>query len=75
MPAAAQGVGGGIVGTVTDQSQGVLPGVTVNVTGPALMGARSDVTGADGTFRFPNLPPGSGYVLVFELHGVRDFEA
>jgi hypothetical protein len=28
MPAAAQGVGGGIVGTVTDQSQGVLPGVT-----------------------------------------------
>lgn len=67
--AAAQGVGGGIVGTVTDQSQGVLPGVTVTVTGPALMGTRSDVSGADGTYRIPNLPPGSGYALVFELSG------
>ena len=36
--AAAQGVVGGIVGTVSDQSGGVLPGVTVTVTGPALMG-------------------------------------
>ena len=67
--AAAQGVGGGIVGTVTDQSQGVQPGVTVTVTGPALMGTRSDVSGADGTYRLPNLPPGSGYALVFELPG------
>jgi hypothetical protein len=68
-PAAAQGVGGSIIGTVTDQTQGVLPGVTVTVTGPALMGTRSDVTAADGAYRLPNLPPGSDYVIVFELAG------
>jgi hypothetical protein len=67
--AAAQGVGGGIVGTVMDDSQAVLPGVTVNVTGPALMGSRSTVTGNDGTYRLPNLPPGSDYTLLFELPG------
>ena len=72
--AAAQGVGGSIVGTVTDQTQGVLPGVTVTVTGPALMGTRNDVTAADGTYRLPNLPPGSGYVVVFELSGFSNFK-
>src|SRR5262245_59074468 len=72
--AAAQGVGGGIVGSVTDQTQGVLPGVTVTVTGPALMGTRSDVTTADGTYRLPNLPPGSGYTVVFELPGFASFK-
>src|SRR5688572_9614937 len=72
--AAAQGVGGSIVGTVTDQTQGVLPGVMVTVTGPALMGTRNDVTAADGTYRLPNLPPGSDYTVVFELSGFSNFK-
>ena len=72
--AAAQGVGGGIVGTVSDQTQGVLPGVTVTVTGPALMGTRSDVTAPDGSYRLPNLPPGSDYTVVFELAGFGTFK-
>ena len=70
----AQGVGGGIVGTAMDASQGVLPGVTVTVTGPALMGSRSAVTEADGTYRLPNLPPGSDYTVLFELPGFGGFK-
>ncbi len=73
-PASAQGVGGSIVGTVTDTTQGVLPGVTITVTGPALMGTRSGVTAADGTYRLPGLPPGSDYVVVFELAGFATFK-
>jgi hypothetical protein len=72
--AAAQGVGGGIVGTVSDQTQGVLPGVTVTVSGPALMGTRTGVTAVDGTYRLPNLPPGSEYVVTFELAGFATFK-
>ena len=51
---------GELAGRVTDESGGVLPGVTVTVTGPALMGVRTDTTGADGRYRVPNLPPGTG---------------
>ena len=45
------------------QHQGVLPGVTVTVSGPALMGTRTDVTDAEGKYRVPALPPGSDYVV------------
>jgi len=58
--------GGGIIGTVVDQTSGVLPGVTVTVSGPALMGTRTEVTASDGSYRVPNLPPGE-YTAVFEL--------
>lgn len=67
-PAAAQ-VGGSIIGTVADQTQAVLPGVTVTVTGPALMGSRTAVTDAEGKYRVPALPPGSDYTVTFELQG------
>lgn len=74
LSAHAQGVGGSIIGTVTDGTQGVLPGVTVTVTGPALMGTRSDVTAADGRYRLTNLAPGSDYVVTFELVGFGSFK-
>jgi hypothetical protein len=67
-PVSAQG-GGSIIGTVADQTQAVLPGVTVTVSGPALMGTRTDVTDEEGKYRLPALPPGSDYVIVFELPG------
>src|SRR5438093_3434497 len=67
-PAAAQ-AGGSIIGTVTDQTQAVLPGVTVTASGPALMGTRTDVSDGEGKYRIPALPPGSDYTVMFELQG------
>ncbi len=59
---------GGIVGRVTDEQQGALPGVTVEATGPALQGARVATTDATGTYRLTLLPPGS-YTLTASLSG------
>jgi hypothetical protein len=61
-------VSGSINGTVTDNTGAVLPGVTITVTGPALMGAQTALTNADGQYRFPTLPPGN-YRLSYELSG------
>src|SRR6185436_18029395 len=43
---------GAINGKVTDASDAVMPGVTVTITSPQQMGARTSVTDADGTYRF-----------------------
>lgn len=55
-------------GLVTDAQGGVLPGVTVTVRSPALIGAQNTITEADGRFRFPALP-GGVYEVTFELIG------
>ena len=70
----AQGTTGSIIGTLTDSSDAVLPGVTVTLTGPNLQGARTDVTDQNGTYRFRNLPPGSDYSVVATLSGFRNAE-
>lgn len=58
-----------LTGTVTDSSGAALPGATVTVTSPSLIGgSRSVVTEADGSFRFPALPPGV-YTVTYELEG------
>jgi hypothetical protein len=50
---------GTIAGTVRDASGAVLPGATVTVTGRALQRENATtVTGADGIYRLPLLPPG-----------------
>jgi hypothetical protein len=59
---------GGIEGKVTDAQGLVLPGVSVTLTGEAVLGAQTAVTVADGTYRFRALRPAS-YNLVFELAG------
>ena len=68
----AQGGGasttGSINGKVVDSSQAVLPGVTVTVASPSLMGVQTAVTDAGGNYRFPALPPGT-YTVTFELPG------
>src|SRR5262249_35104969 len=59
----------GIVGTVSDQSGGALPGVAVTLTSPALQVAQmTDVTNAEGRYRFTQLPLGT-YQLRYELSG------
>jgi hypothetical protein len=59
---------GAIVGTITDEEGTPLPGATVTISGPSLMGTRSFVTSADGEYRFPALPPGL-YAVKAELQG------
>src|SRR5262245_36279106 len=69
VPAQTLGVTSGTInGVVTDQNEGALPGATVTVSGPALMGVRTVVTDERGAYRFPGLAPGE-YVLTFELAG------
>ena len=48
---------GTIEGTITDQSGGALPGVTVDLAGAGVQGARSAVTSADGRYRFLSVAP------------------
>jgi hypothetical protein len=67
-PAYAQRTTGTIVGTVTDESGAVLPGVTVTLTGAGVAGTPTTVTGETGGYRFPPLPPGE-YKLSFSLQG------
>jgi outer membrane receptor protein involved in Fe transport len=49
---------GKITGTITDDKGEPLPGATVELTGPALMGKRSVLTSAKGTYVFMNVPSG-----------------
>ena len=64
-PAYAQGMGS-IFGKVTDTSGGVLPGVTVTVTGTGLQQPLVAATGESGAYQFPSVPIGT-YTVTFEL--------
>ncbi len=66
--AEAQQGGSGIRGRVTDEQQGVLPGVAIIVTHAESGTVRETVTGADGTFLVPGLIPGP-YRVNAELAG------
>ena len=68
LPSAAQTTEGVISGTVSDSQGAVLPGVTVNVRNVDTGVVRSTVTGDDGQYRVPALPPGR-YDLSIELQG------
>src|SRR5262245_8703962 len=70
-PAAAQFGVGSIAGTVTDGSGGVLPGVTVTLSNPGVIGGdQTAITEADGTYQFLRLVPGT-YTVKGELQGFR----
>ena len=64
----AQTTTGVIRGVVTDDSGGVLPGVTVTLKGPATAGTPTTTTNEAGIYRFPNLAPGA-YQITAELTG------
>jgi hypothetical protein len=59
---------GAINGRVVDNTGAVLPGVTVTISSPAMMGVRTATTNEDGQYRFPAIPPGD-YVITYELPG------
>jgi carboxypeptidase family protein/TonB-dependent receptor-like protein len=59
---------GSLSGTVRSADGAPLPGVRVTVAGPLLPAGRSGVTGADGTFDFQRLPPGT-YQVSAALEG------
>jgi hypothetical protein len=62
-----------IAGIVTDATGGVLPGVTVEVTSPALIEqTRSVVSDAAGAYRIVDLRPGT-YKVTFTLPGFNTF--
>ena len=66
--AQSQAAGGAIEGTVTDQSGGVLPGVTVSVRNTATGVTRETTTDGTGLYRAPLLPVGS-YEVTASLAG------
>ena len=68
VPAAAQTTTGTIVGTVTDETGGALPGVTVVVTNTETSLTRTFVSDANGRYAAANLPPGA-YELKGSLQG------
>ena len=72
-PAAPQTTTGTILGTVSDESDAVLPGATVTITSRDTGISRTVVTAADGSFAVPALPPGS-YQLTVSLDGFRPYE-
>src|SRR5688572_24762014 len=67
-PVAAQQTESRIIGTVTDQNSGVLPGVTVTVTARATGAVRTVVTDDQGRYTVTNLRPGV-YAVALELSG------
>ncbi|MGH9385617.1 MAG: TonB-dependent receptor domain-containing protein [Vicinamibacterales bacterium] len=59
---------GAINGRASDETGAALPGVSVTAVSPAMQGSRTTVSGSDGTYRIPAVPPGT-YKLTFELSG------
>jgi Carboxypeptidase regulatory-like domain/TonB-dependent Receptor Plug Domain len=59
---------GDILGRVTDEQGGALPGVTIVAQSAALQGTRTVVTDASGAYRIVLLPPGT-YHLTANLQG------
>lgn len=73
LPAAAQTLYGSIIGIVSDNSGGVLPGATVTArnTGTGLV--QTTTTDETGNFRMPNLVPGT-YDLTVSIQGFSEYE-
>src|SRR5262245_20880132 len=66
--ASAQTGDGSLRGYVKDEQGGVLPGVTVTGTSPALQAPVVGVTDSTGYYRLNNLPPGT-FAVTAELTG------
>jgi len=65
---------GSLVGRVTDESGGVLPGVSVEAKSSALQGSRATTTDNSGRYRLTLLPPGQ-YNVSFTLQGFAELKS
>ena len=63
---------GSIHGTVLDDEGNPLPGATITLSGPSLMGTKSYVASNEGKFRFVGLLPGE-YEVKVELSGFNTY--
>jgi hypothetical protein len=61
---------GNFIGNVADEEGNGLPGVTVTLWG-GVIGEMTDVTSAQGNYRFVGIPIGRGYNIKFELSGFK----
>ena len=59
---------GAVRGIINDNEGKPLPGVSVNISGPTLIGSVSAVTSVDGVYRLNFLPSGT-YVITANLQG------
>src|SRR5467141_2739070 len=73
LPAISQGNFGRILGTVTDQSGGVISGATVTVLDKDRGVSRTLITDDAGAYNAPNLTPGN-YTVRAESKGFKVFE-
>src|SRR5438067_1196273 len=64
LSASAQETTGGIQGTVKDPQGAVIPGATVEVSSPALIGKKTATTDSGGFFHIEQLPPGTYSISV-----------
>jgi hypothetical protein len=67
----AQRQTGAISGRVLDNEGNPLPGATVTLSGPALMGTKDYVTSETGAFRFVALSPGRDFQLKAVMPGFK----
>src|SRR5512144_3278158 len=65
---------GDIVGHVTDETGGALPGVTGEARSPSFQGVGTNVTDAAGAYRLVLLSPGT-YKVIAALQGFATTEA
>lgn len=61
----------GITGMVTDTSGGTVSGVAIKLTDSRTGTAYTAVSGTDGSFKIPSLPPGPGYEISASKNGFR----
>ena len=61
---AQQSASSGLVGQVTDSSQGAIPGATVTVTNMGTNAQRTAITDGEGRFSVPALPPATYQIRV-----------
>jgi outer membrane receptor protein involved in Fe transport len=65
---------GTVEGTVTDPQGAVVPGVTVNLSGPNLIRAQTATTDNDGYYRFASVPPGRYTIDVASAKGFNAYK-
>ncbi len=68
----AQVVSSNVVGVLNDPSNAVVPNVEVQLTDQATNAVRTTVSGADGIFRFNNVPP-STYTVTVKATGFKSY--